>query len=69
MRNITVFVTDETCKIARIRATQRDRSLSSIAEYPLCTFPNIHRVINAFQIPSINNSGQISQKFTSCNHY
>jgi hypothetical protein len=61
MRNVTVSVTDETCKIARICAAQRDRSLSSIVEYLLCTLPNIHRVRNFFSVPAINNFGQISQ--------
>jgi len=63
MRNITVSVTDETykIKIARIWATQRDRSLSSAVEYLLRTLPNIERTGQAFPSFTISNSGKISQ--------
>jgi hypothetical protein len=65
MRNITVSVTDETYKIARIWAAQRDRSLSSVVEYLLRTLPNIERAREALPPPSISNSGKISQNSTS----
>jgi hypothetical protein len=62
MRNITVTVTDETYKIARIWAAQRDKSLSSVVAELLRTLPNIEQARRALPPSYITNAGRITPK-------
>jgi hypothetical protein len=48
MRNITVTVSDQTYRQARIWAAQRDTSVSAVAQYLLQTLPGIARAERAF---------------------
>jgi hypothetical protein len=50
MRNITVTVSDETYRLARVWAAQRDTSVSAVVQYILQTLPGIARAANAFPI-------------------
>jgi hypothetical protein len=48
MPNITVFVSPEVYRQARVWAAQRDTSVSAVVQYLLQTLPNITRAGNAF---------------------
>lgn len=50
MRNITVTVSDQTYRQARIWAAQRDTSVSAVVQYLLQTLPGIKRAEAAFPI-------------------
>jgi hypothetical protein len=50
MRNITVSVSDETYRQARIWAAQRDTSVSAIVQYLLQTLPSVTRAATAFPV-------------------
>jgi hypothetical protein len=50
MRNITVTVSDETYRQARVWAAEHDSSLSRIVAYLLQTLPRIKRAVAAFPI-------------------
>jgi hypothetical protein len=50
MRNITVTVSDETYRQARVWAAQRDTSVSCVVAYLLQTLPGIKRAAAAFAV-------------------
>jgi hypothetical protein len=50
MRNITVTVSDETYRQARVWAAQRDTSVSGVVAYLLQTLPGIKRAAIAFAV-------------------
>jgi hypothetical protein len=50
MRNITVTVTDETYRLARVWAAERDTSISAVVEYLLRTMQGIELAGRAFPI-------------------
>jgi hypothetical protein len=50
MRNITVSVSDETYRQARVWAAQRDTSVSAIVKYLLQTLPGVTRAVRAFPV-------------------
>lgn len=50
MRNITVTVSDQTYRQARIWAAQRDTSVSAVVQYLLQTLPGIARATAAFPV-------------------
>jgi len=50
MRNITVTVSDQTYRQARIWAAQRDTSVSAVVQYLLQTLPGIKRAMIAFPV-------------------
>jgi hypothetical protein len=50
MRNITVTVSDETYRMARVWAAQRDTSVSCVVAYLLQTLPGIKRAAAAFAV-------------------
>jgi hypothetical protein len=50
MRNITVTVSDETYRQARVWAAQRDTSVSGVVAYLLQTLPGISRAAAAFAV-------------------
>lgn len=53
MRNITVTVSDETYRMARVWAAQRDTSVSCVVAYLLQTLPGIKRAAAAFAVKPI----------------
>jgi hypothetical protein len=50
MRNITVTVSDQTYRQARIWAAQRDTAVSAVVQYLLQTLPGIARATTAFPV-------------------
>jgi hypothetical protein len=52
MRNITVAISDDTYRRARIWAAERNGSISAIVQYLLETLPGIRRSALAFPIAS-----------------
>jgi len=50
MRNITVTVSDETYRMARVWAAQRDTSVSGVVQYLLQTLPGIKRAAAAYAV-------------------
>ena len=48
MRNITVTVSDEAYRQARVWAANHDTSVSAVVQYLLTTLPGIARAANAF---------------------
>jgi hypothetical protein len=48
MRNITVAVSDETYRLARVWAAGHDTSVSAVVQYLLQTLPGIARASSAF---------------------
>jgi hypothetical protein len=54
MRNITVSVSDETYRQARVWAAQRDSSVSAVVQYLLQTLPSISRAARAFPVRNSN---------------
>ena len=49
MRNITVTVSDEAYRQARVWAANHDTSVSAVVHHLLTTLPGIARAANAFQ--------------------
>ena len=56
MRNITVSVSDETYRQARVWAAQRDSSVSAVVQYLLQTLPSISRAARAFPVRNSNDA-------------
>jgi hypothetical protein len=54
MRNITVSVSDETYRQARVWAAQRDTSVSAVVQYLLQTLPGVTRAVRAFPVRNHN---------------
>jgi hypothetical protein len=52
MRNITVAISDDTYRRARIWAAERNGSISAIVQYLLETLPGIRRSALAFPVAS-----------------
>jgi hypothetical protein len=50
MKNITVCVSDQTYRSARVWAAKRDTSVSAVVRYLLETLPGIQRVAQAFPV-------------------
>jgi hypothetical protein len=50
MKNITVTISDETYRNARVWAAQRDTSISAVVQYLLMTLQGIERAARAFPI-------------------
>jgi hypothetical protein len=50
MRNITVSVTDQAYRRARVWAAERDASLSRIVQYLIETLPTVSRAVQAFPV-------------------
>jgi len=50
MRNITVTVSDQSYRQARIWAAQRDTSVSAVVQYLLQTLPGIKRAAAEFPV-------------------
>jgi hypothetical protein len=50
MRNITVTVSDQSYRQARVWAAQRDTSVSAVVQYLLQTLPGISRATTAFPV-------------------
>jgi hypothetical protein len=69
MRNITVSVSDETYRQARVWAAQRDTSVSAIVQYLLQTLPGVTRAIRAFPVrnPKAVNTLQAPDQATEVN--
>jgi hypothetical protein len=64
MRSLTLTVSDETLRMARVWPAQRDRSLSSVVAELLRTLPNIQRVREAFPATLLKpNSTKIISEF------
>jgi len=59
MRNITVSVSDETYRQARVWAAQRDSSVSAVVEYLLRTLPSITRAARAFPVRNSNDANTL----------
>jgi hypothetical protein len=57
MKNITVTVSDQAYRNARVWAAQHDASLSSIVQYLIATLPNISRAARQFPVPKTGSSG------------
>jgi len=69
MRNITVSVSDETYRQARVWAAQRDTSVSAIVQYLLQTLPGVTRAVRAFPVcnPKVVNTFQVPDQATEVN--
>jgi len=52
MRNITVSVTDQAYRRARVWAAERDTSLSRIVQHLIETLPTVSRAASAFPVPN-----------------
>jgi hypothetical protein len=50
MRNITVSVSDQAYRRARVWAAERDTSLSRVVQYLIETLPTVSRAARAFPV-------------------
>ncbi len=53
-KNITVTVSSEAYRQARVWAAQRDTSVSAVVEYLIETLPRIPRAARAFPLPPLS---------------
>jgi hypothetical protein len=56
MKNITVTVSGQAYRQARVWAAARDTSLSRIVQYLIATLPNISRAASAFPEPKTDSN-------------
>jgi hypothetical protein len=54
MRNITVTISDDSYRRARIWAAERDTSVSAVVRHILETLPGINRAAKAFPLRNSN---------------
>ena len=62
MRNITVSVTDQAHRRARVWAAEHDESLSRIAQHLIETLPTVSRAIQAFPVANSPSAEPIRTK-------
>jgi len=60
MRNITVSVSDQAYRRARVWAAERDTSLSRVVQYLIETLPTTSRAAHAFPGPNSPSAKPIS---------
>lgn len=56
MKNITVTVSDQAYRNARVWAAQHETSLSRIVQYLISTLPTMARAARAFPVPNSSSS-------------